>query len=52
MEIKLVLTVDDVNAILHGLGQLPTSTGVFPLAAKIKAQAEPQVPKQEEAKPE
>ena len=47
MEINLTLTVEEVNAVLHGLGQLPTSTGVFPLAAKIKAQAEPQVPKEE-----
>jgi hypothetical protein len=52
VDINLTLTVEEVNAVLHGLGQLPTSTAVFPLAQKIKAQAEPQIPKQEEEKTE
>ena len=42
--IKLELTVDEVNAILQVLGDLPTKTGAFPLVMKIKDQAEPQVP--------
>ena len=46
--IKLELTVDEVNAILQVLGDLPTKTGAFPLVMKIKEQAEPQVPKEEE----
>jgi hypothetical protein len=39
-EISLFLTVDEVNAILAVLGDLPTKTGVFPLIMKIKQQAE------------
>ena len=45
--IKLELTVEEVNAILQVLGQLPTSSGAWPLVVKIKEQAEPQVPQQE-----
>jgi hypothetical protein len=47
--IKLDLTVEEVNAILQTLGQLPTSSGAWPLLVKIKEQAELQVPKQDEA---
>jgi len=43
MEIKLTLSVDEVNAILQTLGQLPTSSGAWPLVLKIKEQAEAQV---------
>ena len=49
MNIKLELHVDEVNAILGVLGDLPTKTGAWPLVMKIKEQAEPQVPKPEEA---
>lgn len=45
--IKLELTVEEVNAILQVLGELPTKTGAFPLVMKIKEQAEPQVPKED-----
>jgi hypothetical protein len=45
MEITLKLTRDEVQAILQVLGQLPTSSGAWPLVVKIKEQAEPQVPK-------
>jgi hypothetical protein len=45
--IKLELSVEEVNAILQVLGQLPTSSGAWPLVVKIKEQAEPQVPKPE-----
>jgi hypothetical protein len=48
MEIKLTLSVDEVNAILQTLGQLPTSSGAWPLVIKIKSQAEAQVPKNSE----
>jgi hypothetical protein len=47
MEIKLVLLPEEVNGILQCLGQLPTSSGAWPLVVKIKEQAEPQVPKDE-----
>lgn len=46
MEINLSLHVDDVNAVLHTLGNLPTSSGAWPLVLKIKAQAEAQLPPQ------
>ena len=46
MDINLNLSVDEVNAILGTLGQLPTSSGAWPLVVKIKEQAEAQVPAQ------
>lgn len=49
MEITLNLELNEVNALLDVMGQLPTSTNIWPLAAKIRAQAEVQLPKQEEA---
>lgn len=45
MNINLELTVDEVNAILGTLGNLPTSSGAWPLVVKIKEQAEAQLPK-------
>jgi hypothetical protein len=45
--IKLELSIDEVNAILQVLGDLPTKTGAWPLVLKIKEQAEPQVPPSE-----
>ena len=47
MEITLTLTLDETNAIMAVLGDLPTKSGVFPLVLKIKQQAEGQLPKQE-----
>ena len=44
MTINLELTVDEVNAILGTLGQLPTSSGAWTLVVKIKEQAEAQLP--------
>jgi hypothetical protein len=40
MNVTLTLTVEEVNAILQTLGQLPTSSGAFPLMVKIKQQAD------------
>ena len=48
--IKLELSVEEVNAILQVLGQLPTSSGAWPLVVKIKEQATPQVPVPDEVK--
>jgi hypothetical protein len=42
--ITLELSVEEVNAILQVLGDLPTKSGAWPLIVKIKEQAEPQVP--------
>jgi len=40
--LELNLTVEEVNAILQVLGDLPTKTGAYPLVMKIKEQAEAQ----------
>lgn len=40
MDITLKLTVDEVNFVLQAIGQLPTSSGSWPLLMKIKQQAE------------
>lgn len=45
--IKLELEINEVNAILGVLGDLPTKTGAWVLLAKIKEQADPQVPVEE-----
>lgn len=47
MDIELKLTVDEINAVLQTLGNLPTSSGAFPLLMKIKEQAEAQIPQEE-----
>jgi hypothetical protein len=46
--IKLELSVEEVNAVLTVLGQLPTSSGAWPLLVKIKEQAEAQAKQSEE----
>lgn len=38
-EITLKLELAEVNVVLDALGQLPTSTNVWPLAHKIRSQA-------------
>lgn len=48
MELTLKLDLNEVNAMLDMLGQLPTSTNVWPLAAKIRAQAQMQLPQAQE----
>jgi hypothetical protein len=48
--IKLELSIEEVNAILQVLGDLPSKTGAWPLMVKIKEQADPQVPVPEEVK--
>jgi hypothetical protein len=47
MEITLKLSIEEVNAVLQVLGDLPTKSGAWPLIVKIKEQAEPQVQKTE-----
>jgi hypothetical protein len=47
--IKLELTLEEVNGIMAALGELPTKTNAFTLMAKIRIQAEPQLPKEEPA---
>jgi hypothetical protein len=43
---NLVLTLEEINIIMHALGELPAKTNAYALAIKIKEQAEPQVPKE------
>lgn len=45
--INLELSVEEVNAILGVLGDLPTKTGAWPLIVRIKEQAESQVEPEE-----
>lgn len=45
--ISLELSVEEVNAVLQVLGDLPTKTGAWPLIVKIKEQAEGQVEPEE-----
>ena len=47
MEINLTLNVDEINAVLQTLGNLPTSSGAWPLVVKIKQQAEAQIPEEQ-----
>jgi len=42
---KLELEVNEINFVLQTLGNLPSSSGVWPLIVKIKEQAETQLPK-------
>lgn len=48
MEITLKLELNEVNGLLNLMGKLPTETNIWPLAAKIRAQAELQLPKHTE----
>jgi hypothetical protein len=43
---KLELDLNEINFVLQTLGQLPSSSGVWPLIVKIKEQAEAQVPQE------
>lgn len=42
-ELTLKLELVEVNAVLDALGQLPTSSNVWPLAHKIRNQSEAQI---------
>ena len=50
--INLELTLNEVEGILAGLGELPTKTGAYGLMMKIQAQTQTQVPFPEELKTE
>ena len=45
--IKLEVTLNEVEGIMAGLGELPTKTGAFALLMKVRAQTEAQLPKEE-----
>lgn len=48
MEVTLTLELNEVNVLLDTLGQLPTSTNIWPLAHKIRSQAAAQLDPQKE----
>jgi hypothetical protein len=37
------LTIDEINLVLAGLSELPTKSGAYPVAMKIKTQADAQL---------
>ena len=41
--IKLEITLNEVEGIMAGLGELPTKTGAFALLMKVRAQTEAQL---------
>jgi len=43
MEITLNLDLQEVNVLLELMGAQPTSTNIWPLAAKVRNQAEQQI---------
>jgi len=43
---KLDLDLNEINFILQTLGQLPSSSGVWPLIVKVKEQADAQLAKE------
>jgi len=50
IKINMSFTFDEVNAVLAGLSALPTGNNVWPLAMRIKKEAEHQVPPSSEDK--
>jgi hypothetical protein len=47
-KIVLDLELHEVNGILHALGELPTKSNAMFLVQKIQAQAQAQLPKEEQ----
>jgi hypothetical protein len=43
---KIELEVNEINFVLQTLGNIPSSSGVWPLIVKIKEQADAQLPKE------
>lgn len=41
------LTIEEINLILAGLSELPTKSGAYPVAMKVKTQADAQLASQE-----
>ena len=47
-EVTLTLSIEEVNAIMQVLGDLPTKSGAYPLVVKISDQVKSQVEPQAE----
>jgi len=52
VDITLKLSIEEVQALMNLMGETPAKMGYFPLMAKMKAQADPQVAVEEVAEPE
>jgi hypothetical protein len=50
-EVELKVTLEEAVAIVNLIGSLPTAQGAYPLFAKLKAQVEPLLPKEEKKEP-
>jgi len=48
MDIKLTLTLEEVQSLMNLMGDTPAKMGYFPLMLKVKEQADPQVPASEQ----
>jgi hypothetical protein len=48
--VNLKLSIEEVNVVLQTLGQLPTSSGAYPLLVNIKLQADKQIEESNNAK--
>ena len=46
------LTIDEINLILAGLSELPTKSGAYPVAMKVKTQADAQLAPDDQQKTE
>lgn len=51
VQIKLDLTLQEVNVLLEMMGKQPTSTGVYPLLIKTRMQAEACIERERARKP-
>ena len=49
-KLTINLSIEEINVVLHTLGQLPTSSGAYPLLVNIKAQADRQIEESNNAK--
>lgn len=47
--LNIRLTIDEVNAVINVLGQMPTSSGAWPLLMNIREQAQAQLPAEPQA---
>ena len=46
MEIKLTLSLEEVQALMNLMGETPAKMGFFPIMIKVKGQADLQVPQE------
>ena len=49
-KLTINLSIEEINVVLHTLGQLPTSSGAYPLLVNIKAQADKLIEESNDAK--